>query len=567
MHETINRKKLIIGKNSTIVSKIAGSLVNFDFVSHRSIEKLDYSEYQRIFLFSWSHESWAQNLSMLQKIDLRKLVFISTTAVFSLHVRKQWNKYPNWKLAAENMVLKNGGSVLRIGVWDENVLSNSVGYIPITSPAALCSILNNFDFDTSKTVTVAEVAKGKTIGQVRVSLTKIIHHIALRLPAKFVFQAPLELIVKKFLSSSYGYSADSALFFCDTAIIGYGAIGSSFYLNNFNSSQKPRIVVSGKENILLNNNGFIDTRIGRRIVGLSEYWHGASVAKRSPGFFIKYVPFFVRRPAPPIPYLVAHVSSIEECGNQIRLNLESEVIKGLHLDCKKVILSAGAVENCRLLRPFSNESYSFSDHEIGMIGKVPLSTLKRQNYINVYFGIFIAGRRVYANTLATGAVEFMVDFRPLNNRKHDAQAMNIYNDTSLNIFKKLIRSLSFEQLNEAIFNKFGFAVATPQLSVFAQIESPNCIKCDTDGRLSRSRLSNETVSQVLADIKNNFDGFLADSSIHLSDGQHIMGGEQLLRAAKLQVLIKNGSIQILGSPTSRRLGAFHHTVRLLDAQP
>jgi hypothetical protein len=185
----------------------------------------------------------------------------------------------------------------------------------------------------------------------------------------------------------------------------------------------------------------------------------------------------------------------------------------------------------------------------------------------VYFGVFLVGRRVYSNTLPTDDVEFMVDFRPLNVKKHHIIAPNIYNDTPLNIFKKMLRSLSFQQFNEAFFNKFGVAFATSQLSVFAQIESRDCIKCDLENRLSRSRISDEVVDQVLADMASKFEGFSADRNIHLSDGQHIMGGAQLLYSPKLLALIQRGSVHILGSPTNRRLGAFHHTVRLRSSEP
>ena len=87
--------KLIIGKNSFIVRKIEGSLKNFHIISHKDIKSVDLSSYTKIFLFSWDKKTTVRkNTLNILNIPPEKLYFISTTAIYSIDVRSQWNKYP-----------------------------------------------------------------------------------------------------------------------------------------------------------------------------------------------------------------------------------------------------------------------------------------------------------------------------------------------------------------------------------------------------------------------------------------------------------------------------------------
>ena len=54
----------------------------------------------------------------------------------------QWNSYPNNKKIVEDLVLKNAGSVIRLGIFDDIKDKHNSPVIPYTSNAKLLSILN-----------------------------------------------------------------------------------------------------------------------------------------------------------------------------------------------------------------------------------------------------------------------------------------------------------------------------------------------------------------------------------------------------------------------------------------
>ena len=94
-------KSLIIGKNSRIIRSIEKQLADFDLVSHTELDQVDLKVYHKIYLFSWSHNSFSENLSVIKKLNLQKVCFISTIAVLSLLRRPQWASYPNHKAQIE----------------------------------------------------------------------------------------------------------------------------------------------------------------------------------------------------------------------------------------------------------------------------------------------------------------------------------------------------------------------------------------------------------------------------------------------------------------------------------
>ena len=99
-------KRLVIGSNSALVR----GLGNFDVpsISHCDIPEVDFSNYDEIFLFSWSKRSLHENVELIEAIPGEKLIFVSTIAVFSIGLKQQWNNYPNWKAACETLTKSRG---------------------------------------------------------------------------------------------------------------------------------------------------------------------------------------------------------------------------------------------------------------------------------------------------------------------------------------------------------------------------------------------------------------------------------------------------------------------------
>ena len=554
-------KVLVIGANSRLVNLLKLNKGYVNCISHLDIHRISFSNFKSIWLFSWSYKNRGDNLRLLSAIPLEKCVLVSTTAVMSLGIRPQWNNYPNWKLEAEQIVLAAGGYVVRLGVIYEEVIAKSAGTIPTTSVETLADLINGYDSLEGKLSTLVDIDCGGLRGG-RAFMSILLYRLACSLPSKKLVQLPLEGITKFCLrSATYGYSADSARFFADKALVGYGVLGSAFCRNlRCKKAEFPTIIVSPNRTEVLTENGFRGTRIGRYMNGLAAYWHRGYIDSTSSGY-IKKVPVWARRLPPPKTALKLHVSSLVILQDRLRLLLECETVAGLHLDCNSLILAAGPLENCRILQTVERIPSSFSDHEIGMIGTVSNFDKEVRKLLKFKLGL-MWGRGVHLSNIPEQ--EFILDFRPHNQQKHKARAEDIYNDSTSGIIFKLIKRSSFWEINEALFNKFGIAFATDRLSAFIQVKVKNCITADENGLLMRRRMQKEQIRSLQAKIAQQYTSFQADENVFLFDGQHILGARSLLENSRqIRDLVSSGKLVILGSPTTKELGPEHHTVPML----
>ena len=69
----------------------------------------------------------------------------------------------------------------------------------------------------------------------------------------------------------------------------------------------------------------------------------------------------------------------------------------------------------------------------------------------------------------------LIEVRPYNSSK---LKNNIYADTTKNIILKLFKKFDFETINEAFFNKFGFAIYTKKAFISLQILVKNAVRFD-----------------------------------------------------------------------------------------
>ena len=95
----------------------------------------------RKYLFFLVHKSFIENSKLLNQLDLTKVCLISTVAVLSLTLRRQWANYPRHKAMAEKLVLDAGGQVLRIGIWGEHQAMKLGGIIPLTNADILLAAI------------------------------------------------------------------------------------------------------------------------------------------------------------------------------------------------------------------------------------------------------------------------------------------------------------------------------------------------------------------------------------------------------------------------------------------
>lgn len=542
---------LIVGKNSSLFKQVAGVLdERFVAVSHLEVWSVDFIKFSRVYVFSWPGRKCSRFERLLVSIPAEKLVFVSTVAVYSVLFRRQWSGYPNLKLLYEDLVLSRGGRVIRYGICNRNVLRSLPGNVPFTSTDDI-----KLSLDVSPAKQITNFFHVVPSDYVRPSWERGLNYISRVSPAGLFWQAPLALLLKLLGSKCYGYTQDCLRAFPAEVVLGYGVLGSAYLAKRKGQPENILVVGSPEENQILTQDGFRGLRIGYAKIGLSRFWHGVSV-KRIGDRYFKHVPFFVVRRKFPRSGLVAHVESLDFGVESVTLNVEGNV-QGVEIVCNKLVLAAGASENCRLISQVVNAPYSLSDHEIGYVGRLDSKEAVSKGLINMKFG-FCWGREV---VVYDSPRPFLMEVRPFSATQMDSRK-NLYNTGTLGIIGKLISKHNFSQINEAIFNKFGFGFSTPKFAIFVQVLNEDCVKGNEFG-MKRARFSDEEIRELQESLFEKFSSFEGHPKPYFVDGIHLQGGGDLL-TNPVQGYLAAGQLVILGSPTRMKLGPFHHTRAMID---
>lgn len=555
--------KLIIGKNSRIVREITHLLEDCHIISHREIASVDLNKFKRIYLFSWSHNSETQNLKILELLELSRVTFISTIAVCSCERRKQWAKYPNMKLKFEKKVIDGGGKVIRIGIWNQNLLAGLPGVVPVTTPEHLVQTMNESENSFENILWPVQLHAGSLRGYKKL-LSASINAVSQKLPPSLIFQAPLSSIIKFFLSNDYGYTHDCLYFSNRRAVVGYGAVGSKISDELRRSNIDHSIVVSKNPDLLLNNNGFRGLRIGQYREGLSKLWHGVSIKNQEAQFPTKSVPLFVHRPSVPSAAIIAKVKGVKFDKSLHSLVIESSRVPDMRIFAEKIHLAAGAINNVKILQSAHPIHAFFSDHEVSELGCVSTDEVVKIGLIRRRFGL-VWGRKVIKGK--TLQVDYLLDFRPKGPATIAFDAKNIYSNRTGQVVAKLIGSLSLSLINQALFNKFGASFDAGRFSIVAQVEAKNTIELTTDGELTRSRLPSNVYKQILTKIQEKFHSFEPVNSWSTFDGIHVHGGFDLDQHPVIARLIRNKELFLHGNVfDGSALGPFHNTVPMIKRE-
>lgn len=549
-------KKLIIGKNSSIISNLMVDLNEnqFDLISHAEIDQVDLSKYSKVFLFSWSKNSLLDNTKLIKKIPADKLIFVSSVATYALHVRKQWSSYPNWKYRCEKLVSEYGGKIVRLGILRSNVIEKINGWYFHTDLKHLLDYLN---CDTHCDITNLFEVRYQSPSQKRY-IVEILEYLYRRhhtlTGGVAVIDKLFSLVLRYFGIVSYSYTYDCNLMACDTLQIGYGALGSQV-----KPSEQKTICVSGQQDETLTRDGFTGTRLGFEKIGLSKYWHGAYIYTIHNKLY-KGVLFPVKRPRPPRSALIGHVDQItwSDESKSFCIKIASHIDQ-LEFPCKKLIVAAGILETGRLILTLfpSKKEILYDDHDIGYIGSVNTKELIQKNIINKK-GPFIYGRRV-VKLFQDKCNECLLDFRPLVKGKL-ASDPSFYNKPAISIIIAIMKKISISRINEAVFNRFGFAFYTKKSTVFMQALNKECISL-TSQQVCRKQKTDTKVSITTA-IKKEFTSFSPLENWTIVDGQHIYpsNAEEILQALEIQPFASQ--LQLVGYYRSYRLSSNHHTVDL-----
>jgi hypothetical protein len=558
-------KNLIIGKNSKIVNEIYKDLKNIDLISHVDIDSIEFNKYQNIFLFSWSHKNQQENLDIISKLPLEKTVLISTTAVYSYLVRKQWAAYPQSKSECENIVYSAGGGILRIGVWGLDQQNKIYGPYQLTTKKNLAEKINNWQIPEGRICNLYDLAYGKLSGT-REKIAKLMGNISLRLPSKMICQLPFILTGRILKYSNYGYSGDAMNCCVGKLLIGYGAFGGYLYSKKLYKIDK--IITSKGLDFSLGFNGFKNTLIGKSRFGLSSKWHGVYIENLKGRLSKRILRNKNNRSLPIDKCLGGNILSIIFKNDTFKCSVdyknknihnyyaEKSIANGPSYEilADSIILSAGPIENARILNTLEKININFDDHELALVGELDVEEVNNSSIKCMGPLIF------YKNTLEHQCEKYsiLLDFRPKVDSKINENLI-FYNESSKKIIFKLFKKLNFPRLNEAFFNRFKVGIKTKKLQLYAQVLVRDCIKFE-DGKLSRERISRSDWGLICQSLANVFKTFEPYHSIISIDAQHIWSSNKFKKGGIIDVLQNEGKLQIFGSPSSDvTMTNRHHT--------
>ena len=548
-------KKLIIGKNSSIVKDIFKNLKDFDCISHQDISKTNLQHYSWIFLFSWSKTSLNDNKKIIKKIPKKKLVFISTVAIYSFSLRDQWNKYVINKREIEKIVEKNKSHVVRFGILNKN---KHHGVIPYTSNLSIVNLLNNW---TGNEDLVIDLYQMKNVIKEKNLLVETLNKISRNFFDVHIIRVIIEAIIKYiFKSPSYGYTADTLCFFHKKIQVGYGAIGSAYYKkNNF----KHLVIASNAEDFKINKRGFINTILGFKYTGLSKYWHGAYLTRRN-NIIKKHVPLFVSRKKIPSNNIIGHVEQIQYINNFFKIKVSNQK-RSAYYFCEKLVLSSGSIENVKLLMQITQKkqnNYSFSDQEWFSFGEIALKEAVDKGFIKKFGPFICRGKLLHIPNQKN--YSSLIEFRPLSYSKHINNDLFFYSDTTKNILIKIYTQFSFSRLNEAFFNKFGFSFLTHNITAIGQVDAKNCITLKKDLQLKRKRILSREFLKIRDKLSENFETFMNYSHFNSADSQHISSDLQILNDKFVDSLLRKKVLIYLGIRHDLGVNNFYPTNYSLD---
>lgn len=558
-------KSLIIGKNSKIVKSLEPylKLVDIDYISHEDIESIESAIYSVIFLFSWDFKDIGSNLRMIKCLPIEKIVFISSMAVRSLEIRPQWAAYPNNKKICEDLVISGGGSVLRIGVIENSGLKLN-GMIPVTRFESLAiSIRELIKNPSGNKVYECYALEAQTLGFIRRFCIKLVNGFSRKHSQILSIQYGAYFLLRTLGIDQRSYTSDLVWRYRPLIQIGWGAIGSKYKSKLEVSTNFRSVIYSWKPNVILQENGFKLTRIGKYGTGLAAFWHGAYIAKIK-GKYFKRVPLFPYRPKLPKSAYAFDVISIDFFDGLFEIYGCDENNQKYSLFAPKLILAAGALENIRLLSQWRSCSTVLSEHEIGRLGSVSLETVKKIFDPEIKLG-FLFNRQIlkFKEDTKSKVLEFYVEVRP-SLKTYPLDQKTFYMQQTKSILFKLLTQFSFRRINEAIYNKFGFSVLVESWDVYVQVLNKDCICFDASYGFTKKALNIKDIELVKNTLSKRFNKIKFLDKINFVEAQHIHGGADMLNNSLISELMLSGQLTIVGSPSILPLGAFHHTRHLQE---
>ena len=564
------RRFLIVGKNSKIVKELRESqdLSEFDFISFVDVQTVDFSRYLEIFVFSWDHRSISGNVSLISKMPLHKVVFVSSMAVRALDVRPQWARYPNDKKEVEKLVLGGGGTILRLGFVCRAETLRVHGLVPITTVDDIGAFIadrveQTFEDGTVVTPKVVELFSLKHVSNINDTLRSVIRFDQGNyLIAKTrLIRVAIFILLRLLKVDQRSYSADLILQFQRHIQVGFGVLGAAKHRVS-KTPDSVLLLYSDQPDEILDSRGFSSTRSGKLRTGLAKFWHGAYVIERD-GEYFKKVPIFVRRPSLPGGSVSATVEKLTRDNGYWIIHATNKYGESTKFCCEKLTLAAGSLTNIRLLGDFLQHSATASDHYL-----LPAGVITKADFLDSFqprtIGGLVCNRKVLRGVIESeegGFSSLCIEARPVL-RQTVSRDVDFYNKQTYGIVMKLITQFSLSRVNEAFYNKFGWGICSNNWELVVQLLDKDSIKYTPASGFEKRHLNRAILASIDALLTSKFPSFTAFTSRYAADGQHVLGGEGLISHPTIVSLLQDNILEIVGSPSKKSLGAFHHTESL-----
>lgn len=505
----------IIGKNSKLYSKLKPYLRLSGLIekSHKDINHIE--DVDIIVVFAFDDKSFESNrklLDILLRKEPKKLIYISTTAIYSNHSTSGY-KYPSLKKEIENYLFQfENVYILRVGMVEGFFDPKKfVGKIKYTSLNHLKETLEEIILN-DKNLKVSEVWVENSIqerNQARNLFYALLNILKKLLKSKFHYTRPLDIILKIIGEQNYGYTYLSNQFniHSKNTIIGSGmaALGTLEGIEKKEELERTRLIHAKTSNIKYSESVSPEKSIeSLSNGGNSNLWHSVisrfsnqeNIARTSFKFFNKlfpnsaktnklesysFIPFF---PIRPLKKIIKRRKRLKELIDDTIIYVEKDKFDNILIHGKKssystrnLFLCTGSISSLKLLSDsniININKTTLSEHLVGYFGQFqgPLGTKQvirtREGHFKKFHEIKLDNRSLYVTlrpaNFAFKSIEKANEFR------------NFFGRNSKSILKSLITKFNLGLILEAFYNKFGLELNLSGVyNIVGHIESKNTV--------------------------------------------------------------------------------------------
>lgn len=544
-----NSNFVYIGKRSKIFNSLKDDLPWGQCLSLNKAFSLLHTDFfldKIVILFSLPDQKKLSSLQSLfsyqyfiDSVRCHFFVNISSTCVFaetfSLTSRYEPFYYKCKLLAHKATLSKKNGVNLVVGIFDSDFPSTAY---PFTNLSLLSKSLNHVLFNPSPGNYYAFILRSNSVSSLSHFGTMIRSFVG-----GFSLLATSLDIFYKFIGypvRSYTYLSNKA--FAPLARIGDGSFG-------YSASLKDEVVFRSNQPNILHLADSFGILEGKTKIGLDQLRHGVEIIKYKSGFKKRWnLSLRFRNPFKNYINIPVYSASYHPSSGFFRL----ETSKSMFFS-KKLVLASGPLSNTFLCSTISKEVSKlpiyFSDHAIVNLGTLSIDDAVNESLISKKF-FLLRRNHVKVQFFDNKEIGFM-----------EARLEPIASTS------KLRRTLHL--VNSAVFNRLGFCFSnSSRLLLTSQLLVEDAFEIhfqNNKAYFSQSYPVKSFLMKVSSELNSSLRstyGSFEPLEFNFSPSYHTHGGLSVMHDPTIRQLIMNSMLFIAGSPSSEKLGIFHHTLFL-----